>query len=82
MEVGQPMTQDTDGNESGIIERFRNRVRWWYAGTFGEHPRCECGGKANCYLSSEGYVCMMCYVDGQPYQGVGYVRDLRPSDHF
>lgn len=66
----------------GVIERLRERYRWWHAETFGEHPRCQCGSKADMYLSSDGYRCMMCYIRGQPYRGIGYVRDLRPDDHF
>lgn len=68
---------------SEILTDFHERLRWWYAEWRGSHPQCgTCDSLATLYLSPEGYRCQMCYARGQLYSGIGYVRDLKPEDHF
>jgi len=69
-------------NGDNIFRRVWDRILWKYAKVVGERPECECGNEADFYLSQEGYRCMMCYARGQPYQGLGYMRDLEPDDYF
>lgn len=65
-----------------MISELRTRLHWWYAKRVGTKPQCgECENDASFFLWPEGYRCLMCYIRGKPYQGVGMMRDLQPSDY-
>lgn len=70
---------------SELIDILKLKYQWWKAETYGERPTCEsedCEHDAKVYLNPEGYRCFMCYHRGQPYQGVGFMRSIEPSDYF
>ena len=70
-----------------IVGHLPERVAYWYAERFGEHPTCvKCDTAATWIRWPEGEpVCLMHSEQGEfgsSTHAVGMIRDVTPEDHF